>query len=127
MKELISKINWKKVRQSIIYITFIFFLNTALWVFLIGNFVPYSKIGEFRLSWIDYLRLSDKVEWYHIWFLYLGIGIGIVISILFIKWWIQAKRKEKERMEDRKHSEAQTLAIVEAIKEKENKDIEKYL
>lgn len=134
MKEILSKINWKKVKINAIKISFIAVLNTALWVYLIGSFVPYSKIGEFRLSWIDYLRLSDKVEWYHIWLLYIGIAIGIILTVLFIKWWIEASKKEKDKQELIATQEANTAKIVEAItkeqqkkEEKANKDVEKYL
>lgn len=134
MKEILSKINWKKARINAIKVGFITILNTALWVFLIGSFVPYATFGEFKLSWIDYLRLSDKVEFYHIWLLYIGIAIGIILTILFIKWWWEASKKEKDKQELIATQEANTAKIVEAItkeqqkkEEKANKDVEKYL
>lgn len=134
MKELIRKIKWDRVKYWLGHIIIILILNTALWVFLIGNMVPYSTFGEFKLSWIDYLRLSDKVEWYHIWLLYIGIGVGIILSVLFIKGWINAMKAEKDKQELIATQEANTAKIVEAItrerqkkEEKANKDVEKYL
>ena len=96
---MISKINWKKVQITSIKVLFIAILNTALWVYLIGSMVPYATFGEFKLSWIDYLKLSDKVAFYHIWLLYIGIAIGIILTLFFIKWWIEASKKEKDKQE----------------------------
>lgn len=130
MKEILSKINWKKVKINSIKISFIVILNTALWVYLIGSFVPYSKIDEFRLSWVDYLRLSDKVEWYHIWLLYIGIGAGVLLSVLFIKGWINAIKQEKNKQEILEANKTNTQAIIDAInkeQKKEQKEIDKYL
>lgn len=129
-----KNINWERVGYWIGHIMFILIFNTPLWVYLIGSFVPYEKVGEFRLSWIDYLRLSDKVEWYQIWILYLFIPIGIGLSILFIIGWINAMKKEKDKKEMLAANEANTNKIIEAITKeqdkkemKENKQIDKYL
>lgn len=130
MKEMLNKINWDRVKYWLGHIIIILVLNTALWVYLIGSFVPYSKIAEFRLSWIDYLRLSDKVEWYHIWLLYIGIGVGILLSVLFIKGWINAIKQEKNKQEILEANKANTQAIIDAInkeQKKEQKEIDKYL
>lgn len=122
MREMIKNINWKKVRKNIFLVSFIFFLNVSLWVYLIGAFVPYAKMGEFKISWIDYLRLSDKVEWYHIWFLYIGIAVGVILSVLFIKWWITASKKEKDKQELLNANKENTQAIINALKEEKQKD-----
>ena len=134
IKEKLSKINWKKVQITSIKVLFIAILNTALWVYLIGSMVPYATFGQFKLSWIDYLKLSDKVAFYHIWLLYIGIAIGIILTLFFIKWWIEASKKEKDKQELIATQEANTAKIVEAItkeqqkkEEKANKDVEKYL
>lgn len=131
IKEKLNKINWKYWLGHIIAILI---FNVPLWVYLIGSFVPYETIGEFRLSWIDYLRLSDRVNWYHIWILYIGIMVGLILTFLFIKGWINAVKKEKDKQELIAKQEANTAKIVEAItkeqqkkEEKANKDVEKYL
>lgn len=129
-----KNINWERVGYWIGHIMFILIFNTPLWVYLIGSFVPYGKVGEFRLSWIDYLKLSDKVEWYQIWILYLFIPVGIGLSILFIIGWINTMKKEKDKKEILAANEANTNKIIEAITKeqekkeaKENKQIDKYL
>lgn len=134
MREKIKSINWKQVKINSIKIVFIFILNTPLWVYLIGNLVPYGEIGEFKISWIDFLRLSKNVKWYHIWLLYLAIVLGIFLTILFIKYWISATKHNKERQESLNLQKENTAKIVEAItKEKQRKeekairDVEKYL
>lgn len=128
IKEKLNKINWNKVQITSIKVLFIAILNTPLWVYLIGNFVPYGTIGEFRLSWIDYLKLSDKVEWYQIWILYSFIPIGILLSIGFIKWLIAENVRDKK---DKKLLEENKKQMEEIIKSKEDKkierDIDKYL
>ena len=131
IKEKLNKINWKYWLGHIIAILI---FNVPLWVYLIGSFVPYETIGEFRLSWIDYLKLSDNIAWYHIWILYIGIMVGLILTFLFIKGWINAVKKEKDKQELIATQEANTAKIVEAItkeqqkkEEKANKDVEKYL
>lgn len=134
MKETMNKIDWKKIGWNALKVLFVVILNTPLWTYLIGSMVPYAALGtngEFKLSWIDYLRLSDKVEWYHIWLLYIFIVVGIILSVLFIKWMITLKKEEKQHREQLEVQERQTQAIVNAINakqdKKDKKDIEKYL
>lgn len=122
-----KNINWERVIYWIIHIMFILIFNTPLWVYWIGSVVPYATIGEFRLSWIDYLRLSDRVEWYHIWFLYIGILVGLVLTFLFIKGWINAFRKEKDKKEMLAANEANTNKIIEALQAKEKKELDKKI
>lgn len=125
---------WNNILWNTLKVLLVIILNTPLWVYLIGSMVPYANFGEFKLSWIDYLRLSDKVAFYHIWLLYIGIAIGIILTLFFIKWWIEASKKEKDKQELIATQEANTAKIVEAItkeqqkkEEKANKDVEKYL
>ena len=127
---MLKDINWDKVKATAIKISFIVVLNVALWVYLIGSMVPYGKVGEFKLSWIDYLRLSEKVEWYHIVWLYVGIAVGIILTILFIKWWIEAPRKERDKQEMKAANEANTNRIIEALskrEQKEQRELNKFL
>lgn len=134
MKELLKKIDWNKVKQISIRLFIMAILNTALWVYLIGSFVPYASFGEFKLSWIDYLRLSDKVEFWQIWLLYIGIAVGILLTVLFIKWWAEASRKERQHKELIATQSENNKMLVEAITkaqqkklEKEDKEVKKYL
>lgn len=122
-----KNINWNKFTWNSLKVLLILILNTPLLVFLIGSFVPYGKIGEFRLSWIDYLKLSDRVEWYHIWFLYIGILIGLVLTFLFIKGWINAVKKEKDKKEMLAANEANTNRIIEALQSKEKEELDKKI
>lgn len=122
--------NWNKIGWRALQVLIVLILNTPLWVYLIGSFVPYASFGEFKLSWIDYLRLSDKVEWYHIWLLYIFLVVGVVISVMFIKWLYEAGRKKKQHQELLDAQKEQTAAIVQAISKeqaKDKKDVEKYL
>lgn len=122
--------NWNKIGWRALQVLIVLILNTPLWVYLIGSFVPYASFGEFKLSWIDYLRLSDKVEWYHIWLLYIFLVVGVVISVMFIKWLYEAGKKKKQHQELLEAQKEQTAAIVQAIskeQEKNKKDVEKYL
>ena len=68
-----KSIKWNNILWNTLKVLLVIILNTPLWVYLIGSFVPYGTIGEFRLSWIDYLKLSDNIAWYHIWILYIFI------------------------------------------------------
>ena len=118
----LNNILWNTLKVLLVII-----LNTPLWVYLIGSFVPYGTIGEFRLSWIDYLKLSDNIAWYHIWILYIFIPIGILLSVGFIKWLISEGKKEKrhkEMIEENKKNMEQLIALQ---KEKEEKKIEKEI
>lgn len=131
---MFKNINWKNVGVNAIKVLIIFILNISLWVYLIGKMVPYANLnnGEFKLSWIDYLELSKQVPWYAKWLLYIGIAIGIILSVLFIKWWITATKKEKDKQELMNANKENVEAIINAInnnkeKEKENKAIEKYI
>lgn len=122
--------NWNKIGWRALQVLIVLILNTPLWVYLIGSFVPYASFGEFKLSWIDYLRLSDKVEWYHIWLLYIFLVVGVVISVMFIKWLYEVGKKKKQHQELLDAQKEQTAAIVQAIskeQEKNKKDVEKYL
>lgn len=122
--------NWNKIGWRALQVLIVLILNTPLWVYLIGSFVPYASFGEFKLSWIDYLRLSDKVEWYHIWLLYIFLVVGVVVSVMFIKWLYEAGRKKKQHQELLEAQKEQTAAIVQAISKeqaKDKKDVEKYL
>lgn len=122
--------NWNKIGWRALQVLIVLILNTPLWVYLIGSFVPYASFGEFKLSWIDYLRLSDKVEWYHIWLLYIFLVVGVVISVMFIKWLYEAGKKKKQHQELLDAQKEQTAAIVQAISKeqaKDKKDVEKYL
>ena len=79
----LNNILWNTLKVLLVII-----LNTQLWVYLIGSFVPYGTLGEFRLRRIDHFKLSDNIAWYHIWILYIFIPIGIMLSVGFIKWLI---------------------------------------
>ena len=70
---------WNNILWNTLKVLLVIILNTPLLVHLIGSFVPYGTIGEFRLSWIDYLKLSDNIAWYHIWILYIFIPVGILL------------------------------------------------
>ena len=118
---------WNNILWNTLKVLLVIILNTPLWVYLIGSFVPYGTIGEFRLSWIDYLKLSDNIAWYHIWILYIFIPIGILLSVGFIKWLISEGKKEKrhkEMIEENKKNMEQLIALQ---KEKEEKKIEKEI
>ena len=121
---------WNNILWNTLKVLLVIILNTPLWVYLIGSFVPYETIGEFRLSWIDYLRLSDRVEWYHIWILYIFIPVGILLSVGFIKWLISEGKKEKrhkEMIEENKKIMEQLIASQTKEQIKANKAIDKYI
>ena len=121
---------WKNILWNTLKVLLVIILNTPLWVYLIGSFVPYGTIGEFRLSWIDYLKLSDNIAWYHIWILYIFIPIGIMLSVGFIKWLISEGKKEKrhkEMIEENKKNMEQLIASQTKEQIKANKAIDKYM
>ena len=121
---------WNNILWNTLKVLLVIILNTPLWVYLIGSFVPYGKIGEFRLSWIDYLKLSDNIAWYHIWILYIFIPIGIMLSVGFIKWLISEGKKEKrhkEMIEENKKNMEQLIASQTKEQIKANKAIDKYI
>ena len=118
----LNNILWNTLKVLLVII-----LNTPLWVYLIGSFVPYGTIGEFRLSWIDYLKLSDNIAWYHIWILYIFIPIGIMLSVGFIKWLISEGKKEKRHKEMIEENKKNMKQLINLQKEKEEKKIEKEI
>ena len=121
---------WNNILWNTLKVLLVIILNTPLWVYLIGSFVPYGTIGEFRLSWIDYLKLSDNIAWYHIWILYIFIPIGIMLSVGFIKWLISEGKKEKrhkEMIEENKKIMEQLIASQTKEQIKANKAIDKYM
>ena len=121
---------WNNILWNTLKVLLVIILNTPLWVYLIGSFVPYGTIGEFRLSWIDYLKLSDNIAWYHIWILYIFIPIGIMLSVGFIKWLISEGKKEKrhkEMIEENKKNMEQLIALQTKEQIKANKAIDKYM
>lgn len=118
----LNNILWNTLKVLLVII-----LNTPLWVYLIGSFVPYGTIGEFRLSWIDYLKLSDNIAWYHIWILYIFIPIGILLSVGFIKWLISEGKKEKRHKEMIEENKKNMEQLINLQKEKEEKKIEKEI
>ena len=118
---------WNNILWNILKVLLVIILNTPLWVYLIGSFVPYGTIGEFRLSWIDYLKLSDNIAWYHIWILYIFIPIGIMLSVGFIKWLISEGKKEKRHKEMIEENKKNMEQLINLQKEKEEKKIEKEI
>ncbi len=122
-----KNINWNKFTWNSLKVLLILILNTPLLVFLIGSFVPYGKIGEFRLSWIDYLKLSDKVEWYQIWILYMFIPIGLGLSIGFVKWLVIEAKKEKRHQEVLKENKKNMEELKKEISNKEQEELEKQI
>ena len=121
---------WSNILWNSLKVLLVIILNTPLWVYLVGSFVPYGTIGEFRLSWIDYLKLSDNIAWYHIWILYIFIPIGIMLSVGFIKWLISEVKKEKrhkEMIEENKKNMEQLIASQTKEQIKANKAIDKYI
>ena len=118
---------WNNILWNTLKVLLVIILNTPLWVYLIGSFVPYGKIGEFRLSWIDYLKLSDNIAWYHIWILYIFIPIGIMLSVGFIKWLISEGKKEKRHKEMIEENKKNMEQLINLQKEKEEKKIEKEI
>ena len=118
---------WNNILWNTLKVLLVIILKTPLWVYLIGSFVPYETIGEFRLSWIDYLRLSDRVEWYHIWILYIFIPVGILLSVMFIKWLIVAGKREKDKQEMLAANEANTNKIIEALQIKQKEELDKQI
>ena len=118
---------WNNILWNTLKVLLVIILNTPLWVYLIGSFVPYGTIGEFRLSWIDYLKLSDNIAWYHIWILYIFIPVGILLSVGFIKWLISEGKKEKRHKEMIEENKKNMEQLVNLQKEKEEKKIEKEI
>lgn len=121
---------WNNILWNTLKVLLVIILNTPLWVYLIGSFVPYGTIGEFRLSWIDYLKLSDNIAWYHIWILYIFIPVGILLSVGFIKWLISEGKKEKrhkEMIEENKKNMEQLINLQTKEQIKANKAIDKYI
>ena len=121
---------WNNILWNTLKVLLVIILNTPLLVYLIGSFVPYGTIGEFRLSWIDYLKLSDNIAWYHIWILYIFIPVGILLSVGFIKWLISEGKKEKrhkEMIEENKKNMEQLIASQTKEQIKANKAIDKYI
>ena len=122
-----KKINLNNILWNTLKVLLVIILNTPLWVYLIGSFVPYGTIGEFRLSWIDYLKLSDNIAWYHIWILYIFIPIGIMLWVGFIKWLISEGKKEKRHKEMIEENKKNMEQLINLQKEKEEKKIEKEI
>lgn len=122
-----KKINWNNILWNTLKVLLVIILNTPLLVYLIGSFVPYGTIGEFRLSWIDYLKLSDNIAWYHIWILYIFIPVGILLSVGFIKWLISEGKKEKRHKEMIEENKKNMEQLINLQKEKEDKKIEKEI
>ena len=122
-----KKINLNNILWNTLKVLLVIILNTPLWVYLIGSFVPYGTIGEFRLSWIDYLKLSDNIAWYHIWILYIFIPVGIMLSVGFIKWLISEGKKEKRHKEMIEENKKNMEQLINLQKEKEEKKIEKEI
>lgn len=122
-----KNIKWNNILWNTLKVLLVIILNTPLWVYLIGSFVPYGTIGEFRLSWIDYLKLSDNIAWYHIWILYIFIPIGIMLSVGFIKWLISEGKKEKRHKEMIEENKKNMEQLINLQKEKEEKKIEKEI
>lgn len=122
-----KNIKWNNILWNTLKVLLVIILNTPLWVYLIGSFVPYGNVGEFRLSWIDYLKLSDKVAWYHIWILYIFIPVGILLSVGFIKWLISEGKKEKRHKEMIEENKKNMEQLINLQKEKEEKKIEKEI
>ena len=121
---------WNNILWNTLKVLLVIILNTPLWVYLIGSFVPYGVVGEFRLSWIDYLKLSDNIAWYHIWILYIFIPVGILLSVGFIKWLISEGKKEKrhkEMIEENKKNMEQLIASQTKEQIKADKAIDKYI
>ena len=118
---------WNNILWNTLKVLLVIILNTPLWVYLIGSFVPYGTIGEFRLSCIDYLKLSDNIAWYHIWILYIFIPIGIMLSVGFIKWLISEGKKEKRHKEMIEENKKNMEQLINLQKEKEEKKIEKEI
>lgn len=118
---------WNNLLWNTLKVLLVIILNTPLLVYLIGSFVPYGTIGEFRLSWIDYLKLSDNIAWYHIWILYIFIPIGIMLSVGFIKWLISEGKKEKRHKEMIEENKKNMEQLINLQKEKEEKKIEKEI
>lgn len=118
---------WNNILWNTLKVLLVIILNTPLWVYLVGSFVPYGTIGEFRLSWIDYLKLSDNIAWYHIWILYIFIPIGIMLSVGFIKWLISEGKKEKRHKEMIEENKKNMEQLINLQKEKEEKKIEKEI
>ena len=118
---------WNNILWNTLKVLLVIILNTPLWVYLIGSFVPYGTIGEFRLSWIDYLKLSDNIAWYHIWILYIFIPVGILLSVGFIKWLISEGKKEKRHKEMIEENKKIMEQLINSQKEKEEKKIEKEI
>lgn len=118
---------WNNILWNTLKVLLVIILNTPLWVYLIGSFVPYGTIGEFRLSWIDYLKLSDNIAWYHIWILYIFIPVGILLSVMFIKWLIVAGKKEKDKQEMLAANEENTKKIIEALQIKQKEELDKQI
>lgn len=118
---------WNNILWNTLKVLLVIILNTPLLVYLIGSFVPYGTIGEFRLSWIDYLKLSDNIAWYHIWILYIFIPIGILLSVGFIKWLISEGKKEKRHKEMIEENKKNMEQLINLQKEKEEKKIEKEI
>ena len=118
---------WNNILWNTLKVLLVIILNTPLWVYLIGSFVPYGTIGEFRLSWIDYLKLSDNIAWYHIWILYIFIPVGILLSAMFIKWLIVAGKREKDKQEMLAANEENTKKIIEALQIKQQEDLDKQI
>ena len=118
---------WNNILWNTLKVLLVIILNTPLLVYLIGSFVPYGTIGEFRLSWIDYLKLSDNIAWYHIWILYIFIPIGIMLSVGFIKWLISEGKKEKRHKEMIEENKKNMEQLINLQKEKEEKKIEKEI
>ena len=118
---------WNNILWNTLKVLLVIILNTPLWVYLIGSFVPYGTIGEFRLSWIDYLKLSDNIAWYHIWILYIFIPVGILLSVGFIKWLISEGKKEKRHKEMIEENKKNMEQLINLQKEKKKKKIEKEI
>lgn len=117
--------NWKQIGWRVLQALIILILNTASFVYIIGSNVPYETINkngiEFRLSWIDYLKLSDRVEWYHIFLIWLFIIIGIVLTIFFIKLLWKNKQANKDRELENKKYELETKKL--EAQEKAHKEL----
>lgn len=96
-----NNINWNKVLWRAAQFIFIAILNTSLWFFLIANMI---EVGDGEATYWDALTVKyvnkqldlDLYHWYNKVLVYLGILIGLGLSVSFIKWLYMVNLKKKE-------------------------------
>ena len=119
MKHLFKKLMW-----WVLIILIVAFLNSASFMWLIYNIIPFEKYpdlscwesyimkNQLNLAPNEYLSLVER------WIVYLFMFVGIILSLCFLKWVLQdTLQQHRERAKEKRDRLAEKK-----IKEKINEN-----